>query len=363
MEWESRHKESATGTHSRALERKRKWSRSVIAYQAPPSMEFSRQEYWNGLPFPSPGDLSNPGLEPASPALAGSFFTTEPTMKPPCLKLGNELSKERHALTKQKTLLESGVWAESSWVREPENCSATDWLTVSGFMVMGLVSGLSLASRLAWPMFGLTQGPSCWHMHLSAKMDSSMKDFGRLVGHMDFCLLPPFVKVLQSYPTVCNPMDYHIVHGILQARILEWVALPFSRGSSQPRDWTWVSHIEGGFFTSWATGEALLLAPPKFSWLVFSSSTVLLYQDLLWNSSCKWLLLCLANMGGTSINSSLMLGLTENIGGIFKKTWSPHTNIGKKSWGLTTRQSSATGEGLIILKAWCMASLFTLYGK
>ena len=47
-----------------------------------------------------------------------------------------------------------------------------------------------------------------------------------------------------------------IVHGILQARMLEWVAFPFSRGSSQPRDWTQVSHITGGFFTSWATREA-----------------------------------------------------------------------------------------------------------
>jgi len=50
-------------------------------------------------------------------------------------------------------------------------------------------------------------------------------------------------------------MDY-IVHGILQARILEWVAFPFSRGSSQPRDQTQVSHIVGRFFTSWATRES-----------------------------------------------------------------------------------------------------------
>ena len=49
--------------------------------------------------------------------------------------------------------------------------------------------------------------------------------------------------------TLCNPMDYR-VHGILQAIILEWVAVPFSRGSSQPRDWAHVSHIAGGFFTS-----------------------------------------------------------------------------------------------------------------
>ena len=48
-----------------------------------------------------------------------------------------------------------------------------------------------------------------------------------------------------------------IVHGILQARILEWVAFPFSRGSSQPRDQTQVSRIAGGFFTNWAMGDML----------------------------------------------------------------------------------------------------------
>ena len=49
----------------------------TIARQAPLSVEFSRQEYWSGLPFPTPGDLPNPGIEPTSPALAGSFFSTE----------------------------------------------------------------------------------------------------------------------------------------------------------------------------------------------------------------------------------------------------------------------------------------------
>ena len=53
----------------------------------------------------------------------------------------------------------------------------------------------------------------------------------------------------QSCLTLCDPMDY-AVHGILQARLLEWVAFPFSKGSSQPQDWTQVSSIAGGFFTS-----------------------------------------------------------------------------------------------------------------
>ena len=66
------------------------------------------------------------------------------------------------------------------------------------------------------------------------------------------------MKIIQSYSTLCDPMDF-TVHGILQARMLEWVAVPFSKGSSQPRDRTLVSRIAGGFFTSWATREAHVL--------------------------------------------------------------------------------------------------------
>ena len=54
----------------------------TVAHQAPLYVEFSRQEYWSGLPFPSPRDLPNPGIEPRSPALAVRFFTTEPLGKP-----------------------------------------------------------------------------------------------------------------------------------------------------------------------------------------------------------------------------------------------------------------------------------------
>ena len=65
------------------------------------------------------------------------------------------------------------------------------------------------------------------------------------------------VKVAQSRPTLCNPMDY--THGILQARILEWVACPFSKGSSQPRNQTGVSCIAGAFFTNWAIRETVIM--------------------------------------------------------------------------------------------------------
>ena len=84
-------------------------------------------------------------------------------------------------------------------------------------------------------------------------------------------LVPSFCIESESCSVVsdsCDPMDY-TVHGILQARLLEWVAVPFSRGSSQPRDWTQVSNTAGRFFTSWATREAhyLLLKANSYSGL------------------------------------------------------------------------------------------------
>ena len=53
----------------------------TVAHQAPLSMGFPRQEYWSGLPFPSPGDLPNPGIKPTTPVLTGGFFTVEPSRK------------------------------------------------------------------------------------------------------------------------------------------------------------------------------------------------------------------------------------------------------------------------------------------
>ena len=65
------------------------------------------------------------------------------------------------------------------------------------------------------------------------------------------------VKITQLCLTLCDPMDY-TVHGILQARILEWVAFLFSSGSSQTRNWTEISYTAGGFFTNWIIRDALV---------------------------------------------------------------------------------------------------------
>ena len=109
-------------------------------------------------------------------------------------------------------------------------------------------------------------------------LSNSWNIFSCIFGQFLNCLWK--VKVAQSCLTFCNPMDY-TVHGILQARILEWVAFAFFRGSSQPRDWTQVSCIAGEFFTSWAISRRLILyhLTPWFDVLVsqkFESSIIFL---------------------------------------------------------------------------------------
>ena len=72
----------------------------TVTHQAPPSMGFSRQEYWSGLPFPSPGDLPNPGIEPRSPALQADTLTSEPPGKP----IYNSRTINRQGTSRQKIL-------------------------------------------------------------------------------------------------------------------------------------------------------------------------------------------------------------------------------------------------------------------
>ena len=137
----------------------------TVAHPAPPSMGFSRQEYWSGLPFPSPGDLPDPGIEPTFPASEGRCLTPGPRGK----------------------------------------CSP-----VIGFRTFSLPplspTSTPLSHQLCLPVPSL----HCCCCHQS--------------------------EVAQSCPTLCDPVDCSppgsSAHGILQARILEWVAISFSRGSS-----------------------------------------------------------------------------------------------------------------------------------
>ena len=98
----------------------------------------------------------------------------------------------------------------------------------------------------------------CIYMHM----------YTQYYKHIQVCIFTIYIYismclVTQSCLTVCDPMDCSLpgfsVLGILQARTLEWVAMPSSRGSSQPRDRTQVLGIAGGFITIWATREALYI--------------------------------------------------------------------------------------------------------
>ena len=94
------------------------------------------------------------------------------------------------------------------------------------------------------------------------KKEPSYTVVGMQVGATNTILQINYVLVLisQLCPAICDPMDCSLpgssIHGILQARILEWIVISFSRGSSWPRDRIQVSVIAGRFFTIWATREA-----------------------------------------------------------------------------------------------------------
>ena len=121
----------------------------TVACQAPLSMGFSRQEYWSGLPFLSPGDLPDPGIEPASLmslALAGRFFTTSATWEAPfhCLKVKvkvNSLSRVRLFATSwtisRQAPLSRGFSRQEYWSRlhHHKQSTAFNW-TVSFLLAL-----------------------------------------------------------------------------------------------------------------------------------------------------------------------------------------------------------------------------------
>jgi len=76
----------------------------TVVCQAPLSMGFPKQVYWSGLPFPSPRDLPNPGIEPTFPALAGGFSTTEPPGKPSVLLYSHKLNIDLRGEMEEKEI-------------------------------------------------------------------------------------------------------------------------------------------------------------------------------------------------------------------------------------------------------------------
>ena len=135
------------------------------------------------------------------------------------------------------------------------------FLVIPAFQSCDLVTPVS-ASVLTWPPLCLCSVPSlhyCKDTHLwwllgpmqIVSLGYIYLQILNLVTFAKTSFLDKKVKAAQSCSTLCGPMNC-TVHGILPARILEWVAFPFSRRSSQSRDRSQVSRIAGGFFTNWA---------------------------------------------------------------------------------------------------------------
>ena len=209
--------------------------------QAPLSMEFARQEYWSGLPIPSPGDLPDPGIKPVSlvsPALAGRFFTPEPPGKPNSniRRCWKPLLTDHGSLSSLIDIFQCRLWHPQPAARDRDHRLANS-------------SPQSiLATHMPSPVTALSSRGQGW---------AASQRWARPALLMRALL---YVIVSQSCPTCCDPKDYSLpgssLHGILQAITLEWVAISFSRESSQSRDWTRVSCIPGRRFNLWATGEA-----------------------------------------------------------------------------------------------------------
>ena len=131
-------------------------------------------------------------------------------------------------------------------------------LSLGGWITIDLDSAWLPHSLLLAIDLGVDRGPNIY------QRDLCWGNFWKL-----FCVcVCVCVLVIQWCPTLCNPMDYSppgsSVHGVLQARILEWVTMPSSRGSSWPRDQTRVSCIAHRFFTIWAIRKLFCSMINKF---------------------------------------------------------------------------------------------------
>ena len=222
----------------------------TIACQAPQSMGFSRQEYWNGLPFPSPEYLPDPGIEPESrgSCTAGRFFTAEPPGKPrytyTCvysfsnsfLSYCRELSQVPFAAAAAAAV--ASVVSDSvrpqrrQPTRLPRPWDSPGKNTGVGchFLLQCMNVKVKLLSRvqlLASPWTAAYQDPP--------SMGCARQEYwsGLPLSSPQVPSAAAAAKSLQSCPTLCDSPPGSPVPGILQARTLEWVAISFSSA------WKW----------------------------------------------------------------------------------------------------------------------------
>ena len=228
-------------------------------------MGFPRQEYWSGVPFPLSGDLPDPGIEPkppVSPALVGRFFTAETP--------GKSTSDANISDYNGRVGLSSYGFFGHTVFQLPLSAlhySGYLWWALRIFTLLQH-SAEFISSNLDHSFLQL-DSPAPWRCKKG-------RYWVRLGSNVCVMIHEPTCSqerrfhlrggcccysAAQECPALCDPMDCSppgsSVHGILQARVLEWVAMPSSRGSSQPKDGTCVSRIAGGFFTMAALGKLL----------------------------------------------------------------------------------------------------------
>ena len=285
----------------------------TVAYQAPLSMEFSRQEYWSGLPFPSPGDLPYPSwikvFSTHSSILAWRIPWTE---EPGRLKGSQRVRHDWSDVAAAATILIARIILFSTWTLVTlQNKNQILWLQIlssfsqsfrfigSYYSTHSLTQVLCLTDyrEASWQLLLLIMISAatlstvwsrqyfwrmCDRIHLHPRAGSVKKREVELslslhmedwkldavliyvcFTHSLFYYFSPFV--IDKIQCVCvfsvtsvMPDTLRPVHRILQARKLEWVAMPSSRGSFWPRDWTHVSCVSctaGRFFTHCTTWE------------------------------------------------------------------------------------------------------------
>ena len=173
--------------------------------------------------------------------------------------LAKKKKQNKQKRTKKRRLFNG--YSDSPW--DDEQTLEIVWWVQS---VMTMLKATALSFFFFWPrgiwnLSSLTRDPAHLHPHPTpiGRAESSPLDHQ---GSPPCTFLKVKVKPLVALLslTLCSPIDCSppgfSVHGILQARLLKWAAIPFSRRSSQPRDWTWLTCIAGAFFTVWATREA-----------------------------------------------------------------------------------------------------------
>ena len=216
----------------------------MAAHQAPLSLGFSRQEYWSELPFPSPMYESEKGNEVAQscPTLSNPMDCSLPGSSAHGIFQARVL--EWGAIAFSRMILIAGKSATLSWETEEERKRLSAWVPLLPLF------------KQDGPYFHFAPGPTNYVLN-TYSMPGTALDVSCI---NDLILFSCKVKVKSLSRVRLFSTSWTVayqapppVHGIFQARILEWAAISFYRGSSQPRNQTWVSCIADRRFTVWPT--------------------------------------------------------------------------------------------------------------